>query len=693
MFDYVFHWNKDKDNFNNAHIGYVNSIVNDLNTQGLKHCGMAWGMNRKLYDRIGGLWENNIIGSGDTLIGRSITQKLSDKDILNGQLNYLYSNEYLDQISEYYKLFAGTTYSYLNIPILNGWHGTWESKKYVERHKILKNYHFNSSFLNKKDDGIIHLQDKFTNLIGDIHDYMQNRETSTIYDNQITKIDFYTTFNSKNITSKHTTWKQYANNIYAIQDPSETSDIPECSVIYNPSVEIEGKKLQRVKDIISIAKNKSKYFCIINSDIELGNDIFIWKQIIARVNDGGIVIGQRYNYDKFLENSIENCGFDFFILNNTFEFENDKFLMGLCAWDWYIPYIALKQNISVYNVSKPFIFHKQHDTNWNESLFNLSQDWFYESTSIDRKNKETRIIFNKYLFNKFQNINKIDENNIPDLLDSSNYISKKIQSSQPFAIGKIGISELRCIKNHNDHQKMGVETVWSEETKITTITAGLFPESDESKIQLIEQITDAITNLDALALWNFSEPNFEKEFIQYNNKYCSLLPLRSLEPYYSGLPWSEYLENKNVLVISSFPDTIQLQYKYKHLIWKDPRVLPNFNLITLRYEYSPLINNNISNHNSWLDKLLYMKEQMNNIEYDIALIGAGAASLPLANHAKITGKQSIHLGGALQILFGIMGNRWNNRVIGTSFYNRHWIKPLDHEVPSKYKSIEEGCYW
>ena len=79
----------------------------------------------------------------------------------------------------------------------------------------------------------------------------------------------------------------------------------------------------------------------------------------------------------------------------------------------------------------------------------------------------------------------------------------------------------------------------------------------------------------------------------------------------------------------------------------------------------------------------------------VALIGAGAYGLPLAAHVKKLGKKAIHVGGGLQLLFGIKGSRWENDPgygLG-EILNEHWVKPLPEECPSHAKSIEGGCYW
>lgn len=58
---------------------------------------------------------------------------------------------------------------------------------------------------------------------------------------------------------------------------------------------------------------------------------------------------------------------------------------------------------------------------------------------------------------------------------------------------------------------------------------------------------------------------------------------------------------------------------------------------------------------SWFEALQWMEDEMDKTDYDICLIGCGAYGFPLAAHAKRKGKKAVHLGGALQLLFGIKG--------------------------------------
>ena len=94
-------------------------------------------------------------------------------------------------------------------------------------------------------------------------------------------------------------------------------------------------------------------------------------------------------------------------------------------------------------------------------------------------------------------------------------------------------------------------------------------------------------------------------------------------------------------------------------------------------------------HRDWFETLEDLKSRMEKIEFDIALVGAGAWSLPLAAHAKAIGKKGIHLGGSLQLMFGIKGGRFDDNKI----YNSSWVRPLPQDSPANFRLMEKGAYW
>ena len=189
----------------------------------------------------------------------------------------------------------------------------------------------------------------------------------------------------------------------------------------------------------------------------------------------------------------------------------------------------------------------------------------------------------------------------------------------------------------------------------------------------------------------------------YSINKVKTIQLLLLEPYHAKHPWSRVLKGKKVLVIHPFAETIQHQYEQKRtLLFKNPDVLPEFQLETIKAVQSL---GGQSPFNTWFDALEYMKDEIDKRDYDIALIGCGAYGFPLAAHVKRTGKKAVHLGGALQLLFGIKGKRWINPYYGKVFLpflkenyynnlmNEFWVYPSESERPSNAANVEGACYW
>jgi hypothetical protein len=219
--------------------------------------------------------------------------------------------------------------------------------------------------------------------------------------------------------------------------------------------------------------------------------------------------------------------------------------------------------------------------------------------------------------------------------------------------------------------------------------AGVYPPEPSILSRFCKTFAEALTHLDVLAVWfNFGENAARRRFAPSS----TLTHFYALEPYFHDQPWSRHLAGKRVLVVSPFTDTIQAQHRRREQIWLEkPEVLPDFQLLTLRSPLSAFLVP--PTYPDWFAALDAMCEQMSSIEFDVAIVGAGAWSLPLVAHAKSLGGCAIHLGGATQILFGIRGGRWDTMQHASRFYNTAWVRPSLAETPQQVKKIEGGCYW
>jgi hypothetical protein len=280
-----------------------------------------------------------------------------------------------------------------------------------------------------------------------------------------------------------------------------------------------------------------------------------------------------------------------------------------------------------------------------------------------------------------------------DFLDSATELYDGFNSGKPLLAGKIGNGELMTIYNYLHSRHLNISPIpWNPiVVRENYINAGVFPESEESRVFFCETLLNSLAEGNYIAAWNTGLKDFEIKLIKKQNINSVLIDLCALEPYYYGNPWTKTLKGKNVLVISPFSKSIEEQYKQRDKLFYN-NVLPEFNLKTIHHPNSKAITDK-NPYSSWKEMIDDIRDKMNKINFDVAIVGTGASSLPLASHAKKLGKQGIHLGGATQILFGIKGKRWNNMKKVNVFYNEYWKRPDPSEIPEKCHLVEDGCYW
>ena len=221
--------------------------------------------------------------------------------------------------------------------------------------------------------------------------------------------------------------------------------------------------------------------------------------------------------------------------------------------------------------------------------------------------------------------------------------------------------------------------------------AGFFPNDTSLLPRFNDIMKDACRQTDILGLWqNACEDYYIRRYCNDLSATCRLI---SLEPWRSKNPWSAALAEKKVLVVHPFEESIQDQYKHFDKLFPGTDILPEFELKTLKAVQTAgsAVDPRFS---TWFDALDYMCGECEKIDFDIALLGCGAYGYPLAAHIKKMGKQAIHLGGCLQILFGLKGRRWDEEEPDiVAMYNDYWHYPMASEVPKGSGDVEGGTYW
>lgn len=281
---------------------------------------------------------------------------------------------------------------------------------------------------------------------------------------------------------------------------------------------------------------------------------------------------------------------------------------------------------------------------------------------------------------------------------ASDLILNKLNSNEPCMIARFGSGELSYVVEYCN-SKLGFVKYkryifgeinsykFSKNTLHTAFNnAGIFPSNESILVEFSKMMLEDMKQLDVIGSWLEDEYFFSNEL-----KNVSKVRLLDLEPYYHEKPWTVALTGKKVLVIHPFAETIKEQYTKSELLFENKDILPVFELITIKAVQS--IAGQKTEFEDWFKALEHMKQQINSIDFDIAIIGCGAYGFPLAAHVKRIGKKSIHLGGATQILFGIKGKRWFEEEYISQLFNSNWVFPRANEIPENFKNVENGCYW
>ena len=159
-------------------------------------------------------------------------------------------------------------------------------------------------------------------------------------------------------------------------------------------------------------------------------------------------------------------------------------------------------------------------------------------------------------------------------------------------------------------------------------------------------------------------------------------------------PWTKWLRGKKVLVVHPFVESISHQYNNNRArLFDNPDVLPEFeSLICIKAVQTQA--GEKCQFTDWFEALDYMKGQIDECDYDVAIIGCGAYGMSLAAHVKRQGKVALHLAGWTQMLFGVYGERWVSQQSNySSVINKYWIRPNKSENVKNGGKIESGCYW
>jgi len=214
--------------------------------------------------------------------------------------------------------------------------------------------------------------------------------------------------------------------------------------------------------------------------------------------------------------------------------------------------------------------------------------------------------------------------------------------------------------------------------------------------KFIQSMEDAVQNCDK-TMFYFHEGfimnlfiRFKNDFIKHRkiNNFLLLNDSKFVDRIQSG--FFDYMENKRVLVISSFDGLIKSQYESGNVF----KVYENFpkitGLETVKFPYCFLNN---GPHNNYFETVEAVFEEIKTKNFDLAILGCGSYGHMLCHkiHTELN-KDAIYVGGCITNLFGILSSREKEH--SNIKTNKYWITEIPDEYkPPNYKLIENGCYW
>lgn len=283
----------------------------------------------------------------------------------------------------------------------------------------------------------------------------------------------------------------------------------------------------------------------------------------------------------------------------------------------------------------------------------------------------------------FTSDKKVNGQVILDHDTTQKYIYDKIMEGRPFALCRPGFSEVGFVMQY-------INDIVLKKDNIKKKKMYSFFRNDEEIQRYVQMVTDDSGDADIMAWW--TDCVMEDWFLKTYSPNARIINAAFIDPYFGDFPWTAALEGKRVLIVSPFTELIKEQYKKRELLFKNARVLPEMQLDTLQSVWYTGVGTNDA-FESWFDALDYLYDEIMKRTFDVCILSCGPFGFDLATMIKRAGRIGIHMGGCLQIWFGIKGSRWEQWDEFNSLYNEHWVRPSKSEMPKRSEILDDNCYW
>jgi hypothetical protein len=135
--------------------------------------GFAWACRRELFEDIGGMYDRNIVGSGDTFL---VDCYLDSWDI------HGFADKFSDSMKQHLMDWCSRLRAknpkvdYLPLDIAHLWHGNLKNRKYMDRHDVIKKYNYDPATDIKLVNDVYEWATDKPGMHEDIRQYFFNRK-------------------------------------------------------------------------------------------------------------------------------------------------------------------------------------------------------------------------------------------------------------------------------------------------------------------------------------------------------------------------------------------------------------------------------------------------------------------------------------------------------------------------------------
>lgn len=277
-----------------------------------------------------------------------------------------------------------------------------------------------------------------------------------------------------------------------------------------------------------------------------------------------------------------------------------------------------------------------------------------------------------------------------ELIASDDFHRSVIQSvatATPLAVGRLGSVEASILMWDEGaaNLRWPILSLFSD-TSLGAMNAGIRPRNKDSYRMFARLCREALDRLDLQGVWMTGyEAICLGDKAQHKFFNVEITGPDGSNPDH----WLTALRQKRVLVVSPFKNTIEKQTPRLADIWPGASWMEGVEFTSLMFPY--LIDE------SCLETWWEVYDRIGSIifqgDYDVALFGCGGLGLLFAKLAKDAGRVGIHIGGHLQLLFGIYGKRHLQQPWHLNHINDTWVRPESGEVAQSAGRVEGGCYW